>query len=183
MNTGELFITVKAQTQGAQRECGISPLGDISNPSGHGPALGGLTWTMVLDRVISKGPFQPQLLLFHEKVKLLQKLCLRWENHSKIGWRLTEGTCLVFNSSDSGIHEPPPLSYTSSSLFLTPTPSTCPLKLFSRSVECYFVFASGIRYICCQHILHTVQRQDMQSIYTPSIAAPGKYPSGSLLCD
>lgn len=85
----------QAQTQGAQRKCGISPLGDVSNPSGYGPALGGLTWTMVLDKVISKGPFQPQLLLFHEKIKLLQKLCLRWENHSKIGWRLTEGTCFL----------------------------------------------------------------------------------------
>lgn len=42
----EIFLYCEgdqAHRQGAQRGCGISVLGDISNPSGHGPVLCGLT--------------------------------------------------------------------------------------------------------------------------------------------
>lgn len=98
----------QAQTQGAQRDCGISILWDISNPSGHGPALCGLTWTMVLDKVFSKGPFQPQLLLFHEKVwKYVhwscspQVLSVALSLHQGLGMSIISTSCTSYRNKTS----------------------------------------------------------------------------------
>ena len=52
-----------ALAQVAQRGCGVSLLGDIQKPSGHGPgqlALGGPAWAgVLLDQMTSRGPSQP----------------------------------------------------------------------------------------------------------------------------